>query len=138
MAFLLPCPSCARHVRRTETACPFCACAVSFALAPLPKLPEVRLGRAATFAFGAAVATSVAACTGSAVPAYGAPPVDTGSAVDSGGGGTDTGVVAVDTGNPVDAGIDTGNGAAAYGISPFDAGIDTGGSSSDYGAPPPP
>jgi hypothetical protein len=131
MAFLLPCPSCGRHVRRTETACPFCAGAIAFRDAPLPRLPEVRLGRAATFAFGAAVATSVAACSGSVTPAYGAPAIDASSGVDAGS--------TVDAANPVDANIDTGNGAAAYGIAPFDAGdVDTGGSSSDYGAPPPP
>ena len=136
MAFLLPCPSCARHVRRTESACPFCRGALAFADAPLPRLPEVRLGRAATFAFGAAVATSVAACSGSAVPAYGAPAIDTGM-VDS--GGTTDAASSVDAGTTVDAAdVDTGSMAAAYGISPIDAGLDTGGSSSDYGAPPPP
>ncbi len=138
MAFLLPCPSCARHVRRTESACPFCHGALFFADAPLPRLPEVRLGRAATFAFGAAVATSVAACSGGApVPLYGAPAVDSG-VVDSGGGETDA-ANSVDGAMLVDAAdVDTGSIAGAYGLSPFDAGLDTGGSSSDYGAPPPP
>jgi hypothetical protein len=138
MAFLLPCPTCARHVRRTESVCPFCRSAVAFGEAPLPRLPEVRLGRAATFAFGAAIATSVAACsTGSPVPAYGAPAPDTGS-VDAA-SGTDGGS-AVDAAMAVDAAadVDTGSMAAAYGISPIDAGMDVGGSSSDYGAPPPP
>ncbi|HTJ42941.1 MAG TPA: hypothetical protein VL463_12645 [Kofleriaceae bacterium] len=40
----------------TEPACPFCARALAFAdLAPRPA-PRVRLGRAATFAFGAIAA----------------------------------------------------------------------------------
>ena len=141
MAFLLPCPSCARHVRRTESVCPFCAASVAFEDAPLPRLPDQRLGRAATFAFGAAM-TTVAACSGNVAPAYGAPAPDAATAVDGGGSvdaaSTDDAASTVDAASSIDANIDTGSTAAAYGISPFDAGVDTGGSSSDYGAPPPP
>lgn len=63
MTQLEPCPHCHRHVKVSETACPFCACdlADAFAnLAPRP-LPRARLGRAAVFAFGV-VATSQAGC----------------------------------------------------------------------------
>jgi hypothetical protein len=81
MSLLTPCPECRRHVRKTETQCPFCGEAVSLAHVPAPALPRKRLGRAATFAFGASVigATSLVACSdgddqspGTAV--YGAPP----------------------------------------------------------------
>ncbi len=141
MAFLLPCPTCARHVRRTESVCPFCAGALALGAAPLPRLPDVRLGRAATFAFGAAVATSVAACSGGVTPAYGAPAVDSSlrDAATVGDASVDDAASGSDAGESVDAStVDTGSMAAAYGISPFDAGMDTGGSSSDYGAPPAP
>ena len=57
MSQLIPCPSCGRHVRRTESACPFCAASVSFEHVPTRPMPSVRLGRAAIFAFGATVAT---------------------------------------------------------------------------------
>ncbi len=106
---LHPCPSCGRHVRRSETTCPFCATALSFAGVPERGVPAVRLGRAATFAFGAAVATAGAASlVGCAAPAYGAPPRDTG--VDA---------TAGDAAEPVDA--FAGGFDAAYGGPPIDA-----------------
>jgi len=52
---LAPCVSCARHVRVTEDACPFCGAALAASLresAP-PRGPAVRLGRAALLAFSA-------------------------------------------------------------------------------------
>lgn len=49
---LEPCPSCHRHVRIDETACPFCAGALDFSDVAPRVSPRVRLGRAATFAFG--------------------------------------------------------------------------------------
>src|SRR5690349_17445661 len=59
---LEPCPHCLRHVRVSETSCPFCAHALAFAdLAPR-RAPRIRLGRAATFAFSV-LASSQAACT---------------------------------------------------------------------------
>ena len=63
---LIPCPGCHRHVRQVETSCPFCRAALSFADAPAPLLPRTRLGRAATFAFGATLvgATALVACGG--------------------------------------------------------------------------
>src|SRR3954469_15392127 len=68
---LVPCPECSRHVRVSEPECPFCA-------QPLePRLPGVRLSRAATLAFGATLASAaaLAACSGTdaPVPVYGAP-----------------------------------------------------------------
>lgn len=63
---LVPCPSCARHVRQSESACPFCSVALALEHLPAPVLPRGRLGRAATFAFGASLvgATSLVACGG--------------------------------------------------------------------------
>jgi hypothetical protein len=156
MAQLLPCPSCSRHVRRTENGCPFCGAALELAELPLKAMPTQRLGRAATFAFGAAVATSVAACSGGPAPAYGAPAVDTGIVADGGsdggavplyGGppqdaGNDAGMLAMYGGPPNDAGSDAGGPAPAYGGPIFDdsgiSDVDSGGASADYGAPPAP
>lgn len=66
MSHLVPCPSCNRHVRATEMECPFCGDLVDLATSPAPALPSSRLGRAATFAFGATLigATSMMACGG--------------------------------------------------------------------------
>lgn len=68
MNHLVPCPECSRHVRVIETECPFCALPLDLAGTPEPQLPRTRLGRAATFAFGAtlASATALAACGGRA------------------------------------------------------------------------
>lgn len=112
MSLLTPCPECRRHVRKTETQCPFCGEAVSLANVPAPVLPRKRLGRAATFAFGASVigATSLVACsgddddTGGVVPVYGAPA-----------GGTSTG-----GSNNADAGA----GTAVYGAPAAGSGND--------------
>ena len=66
-ARLLACPSCLRHVRVTENACPFCAAAipVSFRDLPLPRPPARRLSRAALYAFGATTIGLATACSGS-------------------------------------------------------------------------
>ena len=142
MSQLHPCPSCARHVKKSETDCPFCGSAISLAGAPGRARPTQRMGRAATFAFG--VATSLAACGGTpaptgtdantsidsgVVPLYGGPPVDAGG--DTGGPGPLYG------GPPVDAGADAGGPGPMYGGPPVDAGIDTGSPAAAYGAPPP-
>ena len=102
----------------------------------------MRLGRAATFAFGAAMATTLSACGGNVVALYGAPPPDAASEADAS-GSTDAGTTPTDdAAAPVDAAAEVDGGlVAAYGGPPTDAGIrdvDAGGSSSDYGAPPPP
>ncbi|MBL8608817.1 MAG: hypothetical protein JNL38_15945, partial [Myxococcales bacterium] len=52
---LAPCPSCARHLRASEEACPFCGAAVAGKLSPLPGTSK-RLTRAAAFAFTASLA----------------------------------------------------------------------------------
>ena len=67
MTQLEPCPQCHRHVFITETSCPFCAHSLADAFANVePRVfPRARLGRAATFAFGAlgVLALSQAGCT---------------------------------------------------------------------------
>lgn len=118
---LTPCSSCARHVRRSELACPFCGASLSLEVAPTSRTTAERLGRAAIFSFGAALVTTASGC-GSLVAAYGAPAPDTGM--------PDTGIVQ-------DAGTDGGP-MTLYGGPPQDAGVDMGGASADYGAPPPP
>jgi len=47
------CPSCARHVRESETRCPFCDAEVS--LTPIARRAPPRLSRAAQMAFAAVV-----------------------------------------------------------------------------------
>ncbi len=78
MSQLTPCPECQRHVRKTEARCPFCASALSLSHLPDHVLPRKRLGRAATFAFGATVAgaTALGACDDpvTVAPPYGIPP----------------------------------------------------------------
>ena len=65
MSELVPCPACARHVRKHEAACPFCNAELSLAHLPSPLMPRSRLGRAATFAFGATLAgAALVACGG--------------------------------------------------------------------------
>lgn len=62
---LSPCPSCRRHVRVTETECPFCSVALDLSHVPPPVLPPRRLGRAAQLAFSASlVGTLAGACDG--------------------------------------------------------------------------
>ncbi|AKF05001.1 hypothetical protein DB32_002150 [Sandaracinus amylolyticus] len=124
-------------MRASESACPFCGVSLADAIASAapPRAPTTRLGRAATFAFGAAVATTlnVAGCaesderapdggaqvdSGGAVPAYGAPAIDSGTAQEEDAGAS----VALYGGpTPIDAGsaIDAGGGAVpAYGAPP--------------------
>src|SRR5690606_30432709 len=88
MAPLFPCPSCNRHIRRDEAACPFCAAQVDLSGNPEPRLPRTRLGRAATFAFGATIAgaTALTACGGDSEDGDGGVG---GSAGVSGSGGSD-------------------------------------------------
>jgi hypothetical protein len=129
---LVPCPSCSRHVRASETACPFCASELSLRVArAVPAAPR-RLERLAVFTFAAAVA--VTGCTvnptedtseqeselGGIQPMYGQPPppdvdLDAGPAPD------------------IDAGEDSGDQDAG---SPCDTPpADDGGIHAMYGAP---
>ena len=128
MSALCPCPSCSRHVRVVESACPFCGVAL-VEEAHLPRaMPTHRLGRAALFAFGIAAAAGAPGCgtsttagtdayVGSLDAAYGGPPHDA---------GTDGGLIAAYGGPPTDSGPT------------IDAALPDSGTSALYGAPPPP
>ena len=82
---LRPCPTCERHVRDSETACPFCDAALPAHVSMTAATR--RLGRAAAFVTGAAlVAGAVAGTSGcgdkpkpndpNTQKPYGAPPAD--------------------------------------------------------------
>jgi hypothetical protein len=98
---LVPCPDCARHVRVSETSCPFCRAAHELGATPPPLLPAERLGRAGMLGFQsllraglvAATSSAIAACVEtSATPVYGAPWPGTGGTDAVGGaGGTGAG-----------------------------------------------
>ena len=140
MSQLHPCPSCARHVKKAEAACPFCGASISLGgVAPRTR-PTQRMGRAATFAFGAAVATSVVACS-SPAPTPGNDAAGTDAAVVTDTGTSDDGGGSEDAATAVDANIDTGTPVAAYGGPMFDtgsdqdAGADTGAPTTLYGGP---
>ena len=108
---LVPCSSCARHVRASEAACPFCGSSLENDLSKVPGVPTSRLGRAALFAFGATVAVTAAGC-GSSVTNTDASAQDV-QAVDNGGMLAIYGAPAPDSGNP----------GARYGaVPPSDAG----------------
>jgi hypothetical protein len=109
----------------SETHCPFCSEALSLSAEPCSRVREPgRLGRAARFAFGAALAgtIAVAGCDdGSEMALYGAPPFDAGR----------------------DGGAPPGDGSATDGSAPADGGAaDDGGPPADggvmalYGGPP--
>ncbi len=115
-ATLVPCASCARHVRATDAVCPFCNGTLSSPTTVAAAMPAgVRLGRAAIFVVGVAVAaaSSAGCATG---PSTG-----------------DGGDAAAESSVP-----DEGSVMALYGaVAPPDAGPD-GGVSTRYGAPPAP
>ena len=129
MSHLVPCPECSRHVRVSETECPFCALPLDLAGTPEPRLPRERLSRAATLAFGAtlASATALAACSGTdaPVPVYGAPAggsANSAGAAGSENAGTNNGVggdASVPVyGAPAPGGNGNGNGNAGGGPVP--------------------
>jgi hypothetical protein len=135
---LAPCPACARHVRAlSESRCPFCGHELPSLAGAIVPSATTRLGRAATFVFGATL--SIAGCAGSTGPGDARPGDDAPSATDTGGG--DTGSVIQDTGTLVDTGQqqpDEGNVFPPYGIPPpEDAGApdDQGGNQTLYGLP---
>lgn len=140
-ARLIPCPDCARHVRATEVACPFCSAAlpVTQAARAWPRSTGTRLSRAALFALGASAA-AVAACGGETngdatdggvvadasqdrmAPVYGAPPHDR------------------DSGDPLpkkDAGSEEAGDASDAAAEDAAADAEGGPPKPPYGAPPP-
>jgi len=109
---LRPCAGCGRHVRNTESTCPFCATA----LAPAPERAPIvlpRAGRAAIMAFGVLVTGADTGCDAAVMggmdAAYGGPPFDAGPTPDA---------------SVVDAAEDLGGDGAAYGGAPADASLD--------------
>jgi hypothetical protein len=153
MSQLTPCPECQRHVRKTEASCPFCESALSLSNVPSPALPRKRLGRAATFAFGASVvgATALVACSdgdsGGDVPVYGAPPA-AGAGGDSSFGGSAAPVYGAPAAGAPNFGGSSGNpqvggaggeggasGAAGSAGADTDPGGEGGGAFAVYGAP---
>jgi hypothetical protein len=77
---LVACPSCARHVRVSEPACPFCKGTLSKALRETPERqgPAMRLSRGALYSFGVGALAVATACSSSSpvqvAILYGAPP----------------------------------------------------------------
>lgn len=141
MNHLVSCTGCSRHVRANDAICPFCGETLPLSLRQtVPRGPTERLGRAATFAFGAALAASTAAgCSESNTPTDAGGGTDAGTAdagtVDA---GYDAGAIAPPYGLPPpdDAGYDAGPVAPPYGVPPEDAGYDAGGIAPPYGLPP--
>lgn len=133
---LSPCDGCGRHVRHTESRCPFCGNGLATVAPPSAPMVPSGLGRAAILAFGALATT--AACSGNVAPAYGTPPPDAGpESVDAWMGGGD----AAYGGPPLDAAVvedapispsDTGGGGNLYGGPPADSG-----NADDAGGPVP-
>jgi hypothetical protein len=144
MKHLVPCPECSRHVRVSETECPFCALPLDLAGTPEPQLPRGRLSRAATLAFGATLvsASALAACSsdsdtgngnGGATSSAGSAGKAGAASAGAGGGGT----VGPVYGAP--AGGSFGAGGALYGAAGADngdAGRGGGGAVPLYGAAP--
>ena len=135
---LVPCPSCARHVRQNEPACPFCSVELALGHVSPAVLPRVRLGRAATFAFGASLvgATSLVACGGDSEtgkPGSGGANSVAGSSTvagTAGAGGNSAGSAGVGGNSAGTYNGGGGNIVPAYGVPPF------GGYAPTYGAPP--
>src|SRR4051812_20400235 len=162
MSHLVPCPQCSRHVRVAESSCPFCGSALELSAVAAPQLPRTRLGRAATFAFGASIvgATALVSCggddtsTGGDAAAGAAGATGSGGASATGGAGGDSTDAATGSGGADatgGAGGDSTGGAGGdnaagsggigvlYGAVPADSGSkgDGGGPVPVYGAPPP-
>jgi len=134
MNHLVPCPECSRHVRVSEPECPFCSQPLDLSGTPEPRLPGVRLSRAATLAFGAtfASATALAACSGpdAPVPVYGAAAPAGGSANLAGAAGAPAAGTPA-AGAPA-GGADSGIGGGAVPV--YGAPAPTGGSANLAGA----
>lgn len=141
---LRPCNHCGRHVRNTESRCPFCEGGLEV-VPDRASMSLPRAGRAAIMAFGALTSAAAGCGGGSGTPdayigaqdaAYGGPPLDA-NAPDATMGGLDAAyggppsdaAMAEDTGLPE---ADTGGGMNLYGGPPTDASND-----SDAGGPAP-
>ncbi len=136
MPRLVPCAACARHVKSTDAACPFCGHVASTAAAAggaTAVSGRTRASLVAAAFVAAALAGGVAACDGETKVAP-LPEDDAGRAQDSGSdtgssGGADAGVDATaDGGQTKDASSDVDNSDVAvqppYGAPPLDGGPD--------------
>lgn len=137
-----PCPSCSRHVRASEGACPFCKAALDPKAQRARVIPGVdpRISRAAAIAMVATL--SLAACDEEgtvATPVYGAPAPTAGSGGGGGSGGSSSGSGGSDSGG----GGAAGEGGGAAGESGAGAGGEQAGAGGEggqaapaYGLPP--
>jgi hypothetical protein len=104
--FLHPCPSCTRHVKSTDTTCPFCTASLPPGFAPARRVKVVPHHQITRAAIAFAGVTTAMGCSSSA---YGVVILDdasfSGPEDDAAGDATDAG----DAGNAADAG-DAGDG----------------------------
>jgi hypothetical protein len=126
MVAMRPCPSCARHARVSETACPFCGARLGEAFRTFvpPRAPTTRLSRAALVAIGAAgfIAGSVDCGSGDGSASSG-PGGEAGSADVT---TTSMPDAAPEAGSPVDASAgDADAGATGFFYAAPDAGLAT-------------
>ena len=137
----IPCSACARHVRGTDAACPFCGAAAPRP-APLPAAPRARLPRSALIAAGLAGSLAATDCSVGPAPqpAYGGTSVVTGDdenprdmadaqVGEADAGAADSGAMSTGDGAPADAAADAEDVADAG-----DAGRDGGPFQVLYGA----
>ena len=128
---LRACSTCARHIRVSEEACPFCGSTLeeSFRAAPPPQAPGARLTRAALFALGTgAVALSPACSSSSSAPA---PSDDAGPSH----GVLDSGIQPAYGGPTFEGGIQPVYGAPAEDAAPPPGNAIDSGAQPAYGAP---
>ena len=126
---LSPCPTCSRHLRQTERACPFCGAALHAAFQSAAAPATSRVARSALFALGATSVAAVAGCGAVDVPPVIRPDSSisdaSGAAVGVMDGGPPTFDDAASDAGPSDAPappVDSGNPLPPYGAPPFDAG----------------
>ena len=77
MEALTPCTGCARHIRSSESECPFCATPLAAQAAAAPRAPRIgRLTRAAVFAGAALIAPACGGTTATETQDTVSPPPD--------------------------------------------------------------
>jgi len=106
---LVICAGCSRHIKRSESRCPFCSVSQDGAHSPERAFPAARLGRAALAAFAAATVGS--GCGGKAVEQS----PGTGGAVGNGGAANTAGSGAGAAGKPGTGGFKGTGGAPGTG-----------------------
>ena len=120
MASLVPCTVCQRHVRRHESACPFCGAPRAPSAGPFPEVVIPRdVARATLFALGLSLAAQ--ACGGKSEGENDPTPSGAGASTGTGSGGSGgsgaSGAAAAGGSNS--SGIDPGQIAPPYGLGPF-------------------